>query len=84
MKKTEFNQSVSFKVYPKEHLRTDHTNTIFLLVIIERKKREFNLKVSWPTAFFDLHFGYGHFELFAGKGVVLFHAYITQYGSFSF
>jgi site-specific recombinase XerD len=53
MNKSEFNQGVSFKVFAHDHVRADKTNSLFLRVIIERKKREFNLKTSWPSAFFD-------------------------------
>jgi integrase/recombinase XerD len=54
MNKTEFNQSISFKVYPQKHVRADGLNTIYLRVTIDRRKREFNLHVYWPAAFYDL------------------------------
>ena len=53
MKKTEFNQGVSFKIFMNDHLRADGNCTIYLRVIIDRKKREFNLKMAWPRSFFD-------------------------------
>jgi len=53
MQRSEFNQGVTAKVFLHEHERADKTSTVYLRVIIERKKREFNLKVSWPRAFFD-------------------------------
>ncbi|MES2808781.1 MAG: site-specific integrase [Bacteroidota bacterium] len=49
----EFNQGVTFKIYPQAHLRADHLNTIYLRVTIARRKKEFNLKVYWPAEFFD-------------------------------
>lgn len=40
-------------MYPQAHLRADGLNTIYLRITIERKKREFNLKVYWPQKYFD-------------------------------
>ncbi|MDB4919864.1 site-specific integrase [Mucilaginibacter sp.] len=54
MSKSEFNQGVSIKVFIADKDRADKTRTVYLRVTIARKKREFNLKVSWPAAFFDL------------------------------
>lgn len=45
---------VATKVFAHHKVRADGSNTLFLRVIIERKKREFNLKVCWPVAFFDI------------------------------
>ncbi|GEM_PF-2708631 len=45
---------VATKVFAHHQVRADGSNTLFLRVAIERKKREFNLKVSWPAAFFDV------------------------------
>ena len=53
MKSSEFNQAISFKVYAQDHTRADKTNAIYLRVIIDRLKKEFNLKVYWPKQFFD-------------------------------
>jgi integrase/recombinase XerD len=50
----EFNQLVTFKIYPQAHVKADGTNTIYLRVTIERKKKEINLHTYWPIAFFDL------------------------------
>jgi integrase/recombinase XerD len=50
----EFNQGVTFKVYPQAHLRADGLNSIYLRIIIDRKKKEINLKVQWPAANFDV------------------------------
>jgi hypothetical protein len=53
MKTSEFNQPVSFKCYPQAHTRADGSNPIYLRVIIERSKREFNPKIYWPSDKFD-------------------------------
>jgi site-specific recombinase XerD len=53
MKKSQFNQGVSVKVFMHDHERADHTSTIYLRVTIDRRKREFNLKISWPKEFWD-------------------------------
>ncbi len=53
MKRSEFNQGVTFKVFLHGHERADGTNTVYLRVIIDRRKREFNLKTTWPKVFFD-------------------------------
>lgn len=37
----------------KTQKRTDGTSTIVFRVIIDRRKREFNLNVNWPAQFFD-------------------------------
>jgi site-specific recombinase XerD len=54
MKKGDFNQGITFKVYPQKHLRADGFNTLYLRVTIDRKKKEFNLKEQWPEFFFDM------------------------------
>ncbi|GAA4341637.1 site-specific integrase [Mucilaginibacter gynuensis] len=48
-----FGQSLSFKVVAQAHTRADGTNTIYLRVIIDQAKKEYNLKVFWPKAHFD-------------------------------
>jgi len=50
----EFNQGITFKVYPQAHLRADGMNTIYLRITIDRNKKEINLKVFWPAADFDM------------------------------
>ncbi|SEM66787.1 Site-specific recombinase XerD [Mucilaginibacter gossypiicola] len=49
----EFKQSISTKVVLHHRVLSDDTRGLFLRVIIDRVKREFNLKESWPEAFFD-------------------------------
>lgn len=53
MTRTDFNQGVTLKVFLHDHIRTDGTSTVYLRVIIDRRKREFNLKVYWPQEYFD-------------------------------
>ena len=53
MNKTEFSQSISLKVVIYNHDRADGTNTIYLRIIIDRKKQDINLKVNWPKKYFD-------------------------------
>lgn len=52
-KKSEFNQGVSAKVFAHPHKRADGTNTLYLRVTIDLKKREFNLKAYWPADYFN-------------------------------
>lgn len=53
MRSNEFNQGISLKVYAIKKPKADKTNALYLRVIIDRLKREYNLKVSWPIAHFD-------------------------------
>lgn len=53
MSRIEFSQSISLKVVIYDHTRADKTNTLYLRVTIERKKRDINLKHYWPKDFFD-------------------------------
>ncbi len=52
-KKNEFNQGVSVRIFMHSTPNRDGKSTAFLQNIIDRKKREYNLKVSWPLAFFE-------------------------------
>ena len=51
--KNEFNQGITVKAFISDHIRKDSTSTVFLRVIIDRVKREFNLNVYWPPEKFD-------------------------------
>jgi integrase/recombinase XerD len=53
MQKEKFSQGITFKIYPQKHRRADNTNSIYLRVTIDRKKREFNLSAAWPVEFWD-------------------------------
>jgi integrase/recombinase XerD len=51
--KTEFSQNISLKIVMRDHVLTDGTNTLYLRVTIDRKKKDISLKRNWPKSFFD-------------------------------
>src|ERR1700742_1808561 len=53
MSRSAFNQSVSVSIFISDHVQKNGNSTIYLRVIIDRKKKEFNLNESWPRQFFD-------------------------------
>jgi integrase/recombinase XerD len=54
MIKSVFNQAVSVNIFISDHVQKGGNSSIYLRVIIDRKKKEFNLNEPWPRASFDM------------------------------
>ncbi|MGZ4000146.1 MAG: tyrosine-type recombinase/integrase [Mucilaginibacter sp.] len=52
MQKEKFFIALSYKIVQRSVIRADGTSTIMLRVIVNRRKKDFNLNVAWPQQFF--------------------------------
>ena len=52
MQKEKFFIALSYKIVQRSVVRADGTSTIMLRVIVNRRKKDFNLNVAWPQEFF--------------------------------
>jgi site-specific recombinase XerD len=53
MKKSSFSQAVTAYVFCHHHVQKSGLSSLYLRVIIDRKKKEFPLNQAWPAKFFD-------------------------------